>query len=95
MITSSRNTSVEAEWDDAGYWDRRACATSSTTSSGGAVGPLILGFAFWSEREPLVTGRMPGLDRLSGLLRPCAPETKPAAARAQTPVNFQTDKPRG
>lgn len=63
---------VEAEWDDAGYWDGESIRNVIYYIAGGAVAPLILGLAFWSDRQLLVTGACQGLQSL-GLTPPLCP----------------------
>jgi hypothetical protein len=63
---------VEAEWDDAGYWDGGSVRNLVYYVLGGAVVPLILGFAFWSDRYLLVTGACQSLTSL-GLAPPLCP----------------------
>jgi hypothetical protein len=55
---------VEAEWDDAGYWDGGSVRNIVYYVLAGAVGPLILGFALWSDRHELVVAACQGLTSL-------------------------------
>ncbi len=63
---------VEAEWDDAGYWDGESVRNVVYYIAGGATAPLILGLAFWSERNQLVAAACQGLTSL-GLAPPLCP----------------------
>ena len=63
---------VEAEWNDAGYWDGESVRNMIFYVAGGAAAPLILGFAFWSQRHELVTAACQGLTSL-GLTPPSVP----------------------
>jgi hypothetical protein len=63
---------VEAEWNDAGYWDGESVRNVIYYILAGGAAPLILGFAFWSERYPLVTAICQGLTSV-GLTPPLCP----------------------
>lgn len=63
---------AETEWDDAGYWDGESVRNLVYYLVIGALGPLILGFAFWSQRHELVTATCQSLTSL-GLAPPLCP----------------------
>jgi hypothetical protein len=63
---------AEAKWDDAGYWDPDSLRNLVYYIICGALGPLAVGAALWSEREILVAATCQGLTSL-GLTPPLCP----------------------
>jgi len=63
---------VEAEWNDAGFWDSESVRNLIYYIVCGALGPLIAGAALWSERSNLVAAACKGLTAL-GLDPPLCP----------------------
>jgi hypothetical protein len=45
---------VEAEWDDAGYWDSMSLRNLFYYMISGFGMPVLLGLMFWSDRAPIV-----------------------------------------
>lgn len=63
---------VEAEWNDAGYWDGESLRNLIYYVVSGALAPLIVGAALWSERFTLVAAACQGLTAI-GLNPPLCP----------------------
>ncbi|MBL8894522.1 MAG: hypothetical protein JNJ53_07970 [Rhizobiales bacterium] len=63
---------VETEWNDAGYWDGESVRNVIYYIVGGAIAPLIFGFALWEDRFQLVAAVCQGLTSL-GLQPPLCP----------------------